>query len=443
MRDIFVTLVCMVGWGYTLKRPYIGVLLWSWLSYMNPHRLCYGFALNAPLAQITAIMLMGSMLLSKETKGFPLNGITFLWIVFILFMGVTTYFAYFPVEAAYQYKQVIKIQLIVFLTMMLITDMDKLNQLIWVIVLSIGFYSVKGGIFTLMTGGSFTVWGPGGSYIEDNNGLAIAVLMIVPLMVYLYQINDKKWIKQGLLAAIVFSLFTVVGSQSRGAFLAISSVGLFYWTKSQSKVLSGAFIAILAFGILSFMPQTWWDRMNTIKNPEGDASSMGRINAWHYAYNAAKDNVLGMGFDSWSAETFAKYAPEPENVHAAHSIYFSVLGDHGWIGLSMYLLIYFLAWRKLVKIIKQTAKNEELKQINRLAKMLQVGFIAYFTGGAFLSLSYFDLPWHLVSFVIILSVIMENKLKTSKSKTTQKAVKVPWTERKPVNRTARIRIQNS
>lgn len=443
MRDIFVTLLCIVGWGYTLKRPYLGVLLWSWLSYMNPHRLCYGFALDAPLAHITAILLMGSMLLSKETKSFPLNGITFLWIVFILFMGVTTYFAYFPTEAAYQYKQVIKIQLIVFLTMMLITDMDKLNKLIWVIVLSIGFYSVKGGLFTLMTGGSFTVWGPGGSYIEDNNGLAVAVLMIIPLMVYLYQTNNKKWIKQGLLIAIVFSLFTVVGSQSRGAFLAISTVGLFYWTKSQSKVLTGAFIAILAFSILTFMPESWWIRMESILHPGDDGSAMGRVNAWKYAYNAANDNVLGMGFESWSKETFANYAPNPLDVHAAHSIYFSILADHGWIGLSLYLLIYFLTWRKLTKIIKQTAKHEDLKQMNRLAKMLQVGFLAYFTGGAFLSLSYFDLPWHLVSFVIILSVILANKLKVSNNKTIPNEVKSAWISRKLANRAVRIRVNQS
>lgn len=408
MRDIFVTLIVLVGCVYTLKKPYIGVLLWSWLSYMNPHRLCYGFALEAPLAQVTAIVLLVSMLLSKETKKFPLNAITSIWIIFILFMGFTTYFAYFPVEAALQYKQVIKIQLVVFLTMMLITDIDKLNKLIWVIVLSIGYYSVKGGLFTLMTGGGFRVWGPGGTYIEDNNSLAIAVLMVIPLMIYLYQANDKKWIKQGLLVAIVFSLFTVVGSQSRGAVLALSSVGIFYWIKSKgkNKVSSGIVIAILAFSILAFMPQAWLDRILGIGDYDKDGSAMGRINAWWYAFNAANDNLLGMGFESWSFETFLKYAPHPEDVHAAHSIYFTILADHGWIGLFLYLLIYFMAWRMLVNIIKQTDKNEELKQFNSLAKMLQVGFIAYFTGGAFLSLSYFDLPWHLISIVIILSRIL-------------------------------------
>jgi probable O-glycosylation ligase (exosortase A-associated) len=360
---------------------------------------------------VTAIVLLVSMLLSKETKKFPLNGMTSIWIFFIVFMGITTLFAYFPVDAALQYKQVVKIQLIVFLTMMLINDMDKLNKLIWVIVLSIGFYSVKGGLFTLLTGGSFRVWGPGGTYIEDNNGLAIAVLMVIPLMVYLYQTNSKKWIKQGLIVAIVLSLFTVLGSQSRGALIAITAVGAFYWTKSKSKVTSGGVIAILTLSLLTFMPETWWDRMKTITDPE-DGSGKGRINAWKYAINAANHNLPGVGFESWSPETFALWAPNPLDVHAAHSIYFTILADHGWIGLFLYLMIYFMAWRKLANIIKQTAKKNELKQFHALAKMLQVGFLAYFSGGAFLSLSYFDLPWHFVSIVIILQQILEQQPKT-------------------------------
>jgi probable O-glycosylation ligase (exosortase A-associated) len=158
--------------------------------------------------------------------------------------------------------------------------------------------------------------------------------------------------------------------------------------------------------------------MNSIGHYKIDGSSMGRINAWKYAFRAANDNLLGMGFESWSLETFAKYAPNPNDVHAAHSIYFSVLADHGWIGLFLYLLIYFLTWRRLSSVIKLTAKQDELKNILVLAKMLKVGFIAYLVGGAFLSLSYFDLPWHLISFVIILERIVANTTFTDPIKMT-------------------------
>lgn len=409
MRDIAVTLICLYGWVATLKKPYYGVLLWSWLSYMSPHRLCFGFALNAPLAQITAIVLVASIFLSKEEKKMPWNFLSFVWIAFIVFMGVTTFNAFF-VDAAYDiFDRTVKTQLVIFLTMLLIDDRKKLDQLIWLVVLSIGYFSVKGGIFTLLTGGGFRVYGPEGTYIEDNNALAIAVLMVVPLMSYLYQTHAQKWVKQGLLFAIVFSLFTVLGSQSRGAFIAIIAVGAFYWFKSKSKIGSGLVITILALALLAFAPAAWYERMHTINEYEQDGSAMGRINAWIYAYRAANANVLGMGYDSWSPQTFAMYAPNPTDVHAAHSIYFSVLADHGWIGLGLFLLIIFLTWRLLVRVIKQTAKNEQLKHFNILARMIQVSFIAYLSGGTFLSLAYYDLPWLLVGLVIIIDKLVNEE----------------------------------
>lgn len=402
MRDILITLIVFVGCIYTLKRPYIGVLLWSWLSYMNPHRLSYGFAYSMPFAQITALVLLGSMVFSKDTKKIPINSITVIWIIFILFMGVTTLFAYFPDDASKYYTRVIKIQLIVFVTMMLITDLNKLNYLLWVIVVSIGYYSIKGGLFTLLTGGGYRVWGPENSFIEGNNELAIAALMIIPLMAYLIQISNNVWIKRGLMAGIVLSFVSALGSQSRGALLAFGAVAMFFWMKSDKKIVIGLGMTVLSIGILAFMPESWYNRMDTIQSYEEDASAMGRLNAWEYAYNAANHNFFGVGFDSWSPITFAQYAPNPLDVHAAHSIYFSVLADHGWLGLIMFLLIYYLSWKKLKGVIKYTEGLAGMENVNFLARMLQVSLIAYLVGGAFLSLSYFDLPWHIISFVIIL-----------------------------------------
>lgn len=403
MRDIAVTLIVLAGCCYTLQRPYIGILLWSWLSYMNPHRLAYGFAYSAPFAYVTAIVLVFSLIISRDKKSLPINTITITWLFFVGFMGITTVFAFFPDDALIQYIKVIKIQLIVFLTMMLITDMQKLRLLIWVIVLSIGYYSVKGGVFTLLTGGGFHVWGPAGSFIEDNNALAVAVLMLIPLMNYLRETNEKIWVRQSLLIAMIASLFTVLGSQSRGALIAIMAVGILYWVKSKHKAILSIIMPILAVALLAFMPDSWYQRMETIKSYEEDGSAMGRLNAWEYAYHAANDNLFGVGFESWSYKTFAMYAPNPLDVHAAHSIYFSVLADHGWIGLVLFLLIYFLTWKKLSRLIIDTNSRTDLQEINLLSRMLQVSFVAYFVGGAFLSLSYFDLPWHLVSFVVLLS----------------------------------------
>jgi len=368
--------------------------------------MAYGFAFSMPFAQVAAICLILSILISKERQSIPWNLITIIWVIYIILMGITTLTAYFPDAAAVQFEKTIKIQLVTFLTFVVITDFEKLKKLLWVIVLSIGYFSVKGGIFTIMTGGKNRVWGPPGGFIEDNNSLAIAILMIIPLMIYLLYATTNKWVKRGLFSSIILSLFSALGSQSRGALLAILVVGLFFWIKSQKKILSGILIIITCCSLFAFMPESWLDRMNTIEKYEQDDSAMGRLNAWKYAYNAANDNVLGMGFDSWSYETFELYAPNPLDMHAAHSIYFSVLADHGWIGLTLFVFIYFLTWNKLKHIIKKTNDSEELSEYNLLARMLQVSLIAYFVGGAFLSISYFDLPWHLVCFVVLLDLFL-------------------------------------
>lgn len=412
MRDVFITLILCFGWFYTFKKPYIGVLVWSWLSYMNPHRLSYGFAYDAPFAYITAIVLLLSMSFSRQTEKLPINTITVLWLTFVAFMGITTLFAYFPEVAWIQYVKIIKIQLIMFITMMLITDISKLNHLLWTIALSIGYFTVKGGVFTVLTGGSEKVWGPAGSYIDDNNALAVATLMTIPLMAYLYQITKNNWIRYGLLFAMITSFISSLGSQSRGALLAFGAVVMFFWFKSKRKGIVGVCLLVMIVGLLAFMPESWFSRMNTIQTYEEDGSALGRLNAWEYAFNAANDNFLGVGLDSWSSITFALYAPDPEDVHAAHSIYFSVLADHGWVGLILFLLIYFLAWHKLSRLINIIEHQSNQQSLTFLARMLQVSFIAYLVGGAFLSLSYFDLPWHLVSFVILLEKFIQPKTAT-------------------------------
>ncbi len=409
MRDILITLLVFGTLPYILKKPYYGILVWSWLSYMNPHKLTYGFAFNMPFAQIVVITLFFSLLFTKEKLRFPLTIHTIIWVIFILWMGITTILAYYPDYALTQFIKVIKVQVGTFLTLMLITDMERFRKLIWVIVVSIGFYSVKGGLYTIITGGSGRVWGPPGGFIQENNSLAVAVLMIIPLMVYLYQTVTKVWIRRCLGLSIILSLFNVLGSQSRGALLSILAVGTFFWLKSKVKIQTGLLLIIAAIIFAAFMPESWYKRMHTIETYEQDASAMGRINAWQYSINAANDNFFGLGLESWHLPTFLIYAPNPEDVHAAHSIYFSVVADHGWLGLFLFLLIFFLAFRTFGEINSKTSEKDDLIEFNILARMFQVGLIAYLVGGAFLSLSYFDLPWHFVAFSILLKRFLSQK----------------------------------
>jgi putative inorganic carbon (HCO3(-)) transporter len=408
MRDVIITLMVFATLPYIMRNPWWGILTWSWLSYQNPHKLAWGFAMNFPYAQIVAIVLLGSLLLHGDKLQLPKNSLVITWLFFFIWLAICAVQGLEPEFAMEGLTKVAKIQLIVFITILLMKDFEKVNQLIWVIVFSIGFYSVKGGIFTIMTGGAHHVFGPGGSDIEENNALAVAVLIVIPMMVYLYRFPPRPWVKKIMPFCIVFSAAAVLGSQSRGALLAIAGVGAFFWWKSRTKTVTAIVMLVFAMMGYQLMPQSWHERMATISEFQEDKSAMQRITAWKYAIAVANAHITGGGFNSWTKENYIKHgipSGEDDKAFVAHSIYFAVLNDGGWPGLFLFLLILYQMWRQLGRIIKVTADDSDRADYNLLARMLQVSMVAFMAGGAFLSLAYFDLAWGLMSITICLSLL--------------------------------------
>ena len=410
MRDLFVTAVVFGSVPLILWRPWIGILMWAWISYMNPHKLAWGFAYSMPFAMIIALATLTGLLFSKEPKKVPMTRETGILLALAGWMVVTTTFAYYQF-AWMQLDKVAKILLMTFVTMMLINTKQRLHAFVWAIALSIGFFGVKGGIFTLLTGGSHRVYGPETTFIAGNNEIALALLMVIPLMRYL-QLNSGQFvIRAGLGAAMFLSAIAAIGSQSRGALLAISATALFFWAKSRGKVATALFIVLTIGVIVPLMPQSWYDRMATIENYEQDGSALGRINAWWFAFNLAKARPLvGGGFETFQPELFALYAPEPWRYHDVHSIYFEMLGEHGFVGLTLFLLLALFAWLTASQVTRQCRHRADLKPIADLVRMVQASLVAYATGGAFLGLAYFDLFYHLVAIVVIAAVVARNAL---------------------------------
>lgn len=422
MRDLLVTAIVFGALPFVFKRPWIGILLWAWMSYMNPHRLTWGFAYDFPFAMIVAIATLTAVLFSRERKTVPWTPETVLLLVFVGWMLVTTFFSLYPELAWIDWNRAWKVQLFVFLTAVLITDRQKLDWLVWAIVVSLGFFGVKGGIFTIASGGGNHVWGPPESFIGGNNELALALIMTIPLMWYLRTQAANRWIRLGLEGGMMLTAIAAMGSQSRGALLAILAMGFFLWLKSRHKLTTG-FLALGVVGVLAAnLPQSWYDRMETIQNYQEDGSAMGRINAWHTAFNIASDRFLGGGFKAFQPQTFSQYAPDPFNVHDAHSIYFQVLGEHGFVGLSLFLLIGLLVWFKAGRVIRACRDHPEDKWAADLAAMVQVSLVGYAVGGAFLGLAYFDLPYHIMILIVLAAKFVGVRGRQGER---QKAARVP------------------
>lgn len=411
MRTIALALVLIVLVPLAAIKPWTGVLTWTWVSIMNPHKLTFGFLQTFPVAYAIAIATLLGTLFTRDHRKLPITPVTLALAVFIAWMCVTSLFAIHPEGMWEMFSKVMKIQFMIFVTLMLLHTRRHIELFVWVIVISLGFYGIKGGIFTIMGGGVGTVQGPPGGFITPNNELALALVMTIPLMFYLRGVAQEKWMKWGLAFGMVLMAFSIAGSHSRGALLAIVAMAAYLWRYSKRRLLFGVILLILGVGLVAFMPSQWEERMASIAEYDKDTSARGRINAWWMSYNLAKDNFFGGGFDVITPDLFARYAPDPLDLHAAHSIYFQILGEHGFVGLGLFLLFWALTWRAASWVVRNAPRDPETAWAGRLSAMVQVSLVGYFVGGAFLSLAYFDLPYDLMIVVVLCRVLVESRLK--------------------------------
>ncbi len=400
MRDIVLLIFFICTIPLIIKRPVIGVIMWVWLSVMNPHRLTYTFAFELPFAAITVALTFFGLLITKDERRLPLTAPVVLLALFTLWMCVAALFPFHPGSGYEMWSRVMKIMLMTFVAFTLVHSKKEIHWLVWILVGSIAFYGVKGGLFTLVTGGNYLVWGPESSFIGGNNEVALALVMTIPLMRYVQMGLKKQWQRWSMTGAMLLCALAAVGSHSRGAFLAIAGMGAFLWWKSRNKFGMGLVLFIVGIGAIGFMPDDWLERMQSIRNYDEDWSAMGRINAWWMAFNMARDRFFGGGFDIYDFETFARYAPNPLDMHAAHSIYFQVLGEHGFGGLFLFLSVGAFTWFAASDAKRKSKGNPELQWIGSLMDMTKVSMVGYAVGGAFLSLAYYDFPYYLIVIVV-------------------------------------------
>lgn len=394
-----------------LRRPWIGVLMWTWVSLMNPHAI-FGWRIQFwPVATVAAVTTLIGLLFTRDRANPFIGAGAWLLLAFMAWVTITLPFSIYVEDSFPLWERTMKTFLMVFVTIALINTRLKLDALIWVMTFSVGFFGIKGGIFTLTTGGNYRVWGPGG-FIGGNNEVALALVTIIPMMRYLQiQLQDKR-LKLIALGCVGLCAITVLGTYSRGAFLAIVAIVFFLWLKGGKKLQWGIVWAAAAVVGLSFMPEQWWSRMDTIQDYERDESALGRINAWWNAWNLASDRLFGGGFQIYTSEVFARYAPDPTRVHAAHSIYFQALGEQGFIGLGLFLAIGLATWLIARHLINAARIHPNLQWASDLGSMIQVSLIGYAVAGAFLSLTYYDLPYNIVAVSLIAARLVNIELKS-------------------------------
>ena len=412
MRDILITMIVFGSLPFMFKRPYLGIIMWVWIGVMSPHTQSWGFATSFPFAAIIAGTTFLAMMFGKGTHTLPRNGFTWMLLAFTFWMCVTTVFAFEPGNSFDMWSRVMKIMLMTFVALALINTKNQIHYFIWTLFISLGYYGIKGGIFTIRSGGAYMVSGPANTFIGGNNELALALVVLIPIIRYLQMNATNKWVRHGLTASMLLCALAALGSYSRGALLAMAAMSLVLWMKSKQKLKTGLALLLIAPVLLTFMPDRWTARMNTIETYQQDTSAQGRINSWWMTFNLAVDRPLtGGGFAIYDRARFVRYAadPNPAIILVAHSIYFQALGEHGFVGLALYLMLGFLTWKNGTWVMRHTAGRDDLKWAHDLATMIQVSLAGFAVGGAFLSLLYFDVPYYLMVAMVSVRMLVDQE----------------------------------
>ena len=429
LRDTVVIIIIVLSAPVALFNPYFGVLMWSWIAYFNPHRYGWGVARYGffqPAIIIAIPTILGLLFAPKNVRFMTRESglLLALWAWF----GITTVyitrvpeFAGHVQDAALHLEEVSKILLMTFVTILVVTSRVKLKGLVYTILFSFGVRALVVAVWYVRTGGQFTVWGPEGSFIYDNNDFGLALNMTIPMFFFMARAAEKAWVRLSLRVLMVCVIICVIGTYSRGALVGLGVITLAIVAKSRQKIVGLLSVTVAIVCILMFTTSVWQDRMSDFLQGNLDASAYSRLIAWGGGWNLATHYpVTGGGFDVFTDEAiFPSFVPPSlrgalyskiHHLHSSHSIYFEMLGEQGFVGLGLFLALLGGCFFRLRSLRKASKIIPELEWVEPYTHMCEVTLLAYMVNGATLGRAYFDFFYQVVALVIILQILARREL---------------------------------
>lgn len=413
------------------KNSFNAYLLWGWTALLSANFYLYGFMQGVRYNFLFAGIALALWLLGKvDFKGKLTSNPTI--ILFSTFTAHVTLSAVFGIADNKWNLEVYEgfIKSFVFVVMMpiFVTTKLRLHAFVLIVCLALGFHGVVEGLKMLATAGGHKVRGIPTSMMSDNNHFAVGMAMLLPILVYLMQHLQNRTARLAAMIGLGLTVLSIVGTNSRGGFLCLAVVGMWYAVTSRRKVLSIFLALLLAVLSVSLAPDSWFDRIETISSAQDDFSFMGRVTAWKVSFAIALSNpFFGGGLHAiqslpvWQEFTqridFLSFitTPPPEPfARAAHSIYFEVLGDLGFVGFILFIGLIINAFMTARLIRKLVVGKSELLWARDLSDGLRLALVAYCVGGAAVSLAYFDLFYVVV---MLLEVLRQHVLATLREMT--------------------------
>jgi probable O-glycosylation ligase (exosortase A-associated) len=410
MRDLLVFAVVMWFLPTSFRRPFVGLLLFSWLAYMRPQDLCWGFARTMRMSFFVGVAMIGGWFAFE--KGWRRFAQFDFRSTAIVLLGVLVAISYSLAAVHDDYTnqyfvEFVKILAVALFTTGQVDSPQRFRTMAWTIALCLAFFGVKNGMLGLLSGGSQILRGPGGM-MEDNNDFALALVMNVPLLWYLGLGERRHLVLRATQVAVALTVVTIVLTHSRGAFLALSATAM--WIAWRSGKLVRAMFALACLGLLFPLvaPREVIERLSTIGDTQ-ESSANARLTAWATAFRMIEANpVWGVGMRNFQS-SFREYSVVPleegSQTYVAHNSYLQIWAESGSLAFVVYLALLGSVFVTCRAVFRLGRSRPDLAWAANYARMMEATTVGFMVGAFFLNRGHFDLVYHWFALVTALSVV--------------------------------------
>ena len=291
---------------------------------------------------------------------------------------------------------------------------------------------IVGGIKTAISGGGY---GTQIFMLNDNTGLyegstgSTFAIAIIPLILWFCRhgtIFPPDWRVKLFAGNLIFACLLIpVGTAARTGMLCIAALAAMVMRDMKRRVGYVFLVVAASLAAIPMLPSDFTGRMDTIAGYEADSSATTRLAIWAWTWDYAQRNPWGGGFDAYrsskiTVETKAVQASgavasvqartEEDASRAYHSSYFEMLGEQGFPGLILFLLIHVGGLVRM-EIVRRRFKKAEGDQawISPLATALQHTHIIYLIGSLFVGIAFQPFAYLLVAVQIGLDNTVNSK----------------------------------
>jgi probable O-glycosylation ligase (exosortase A-associated) len=441
MRDLAFVGFLLALLALGLRRPFLWVLAYAYIDIVSPQRLSYYLLNSVPISLIVALMAISGWLLADKKTDVRFSVRQALMLTLLLYAGYTTANADFPIEAFAKWEWVWKSMVwAMFLPLTLRTKL-RVEAYLLFITLSASAIIIVGGIKTAVSGGGY---GALNLLVDSNSGLyegsqiSTVAIAIIPVILWLTRFGTvfpRDWRVKLFAYNLIFACLLIpVGTEARTGLVCVAVLALLMLRDVRNRLAYVAVIGAALVVVTPLLPDSFTGRMSTIKTYQEDTSASTRLAVWEWTWDYANQNPLGGGFEAYRQNrlridmTTTRMAGDvavigrtqvQDQGRAYHSSYFEMLGEQGFPGLLLYLLVHMAGLIRMEVLRRRYAKAEgQDSWIAPLATALQHAQLIYLVGSLFVGIAWQPLIYMLLAVQIGLDRLVGRK--------SREEIAAPW-----------------